>query len=201
MSNLIGSYNLATQNKWLMVIPYTNVDSQASDQRFSMNLFRYDPPTLTIGGAEVSFQGVKIEYPTNTRTEQKVLTASYILSSNYQQWVFLYKWISKICNSQGTGNSYTESGNQAQMAKIGLTSNDTGIGLSNVSVYLLSEHNKPLLEIVYYGAWCSELGPIMADYQSGESIITGQFTLKYAYMELNVLETKLLNQYPFTPVQ
>ena len=111
MSHLVSSYNLATQNKWMMVIPYTSIDPEASDRKFCINLFRYDPPSLTVGSSEVAFMGHKIEYPTNTRTESKTITLSYILSSNYSQWVFLYSWLSRICSSQGNGNSYTTSGN------------------------------------------------------------------------------------------
>lgn len=199
MSNLISSYNLATQNKWILTIPYTNIDPSASDQKFCLNLYRYDPPTITVGGAEVGFMGHRIEYPTNTRTESKSLTLNYLLSSNYNQWVFLYKWISKVCNSLGQGNSYTKNGNADIIKKYNIQPTpDVGVGLSDVSIYLLSEFNKPLLEIIYYGSWCSEIGPISADYQAGEQVIVGNFTLKYAYMEVKILETKV--NYPFTPV-
>ena len=82
------------------------------------------------------------------------------------------------------------------MAKRGLRSIDTGIGLCDVSVYLLSEFNKKLLKINYRGAWCNEVGPVTADYQAGEQIITGTFSLKYAFTEVIPLESKL--NYPFT---
>ena len=100
------AYNLATGNKWILSIPFNQLDIESGEdatflETIAFNLYNFSIPALTIGEANFSLFGVGIPIPTHTRNEDKSILFNYMLSSNWNQYKTLYKWFSLIANEDG----------------------------------------------------------------------------------------------------
>lgn len=156
------AYNLATQNKWLLVLPYKQIDTSFTVDNVAFNLTNFSLPSLEIGQVNFPIHGRDIPLPTGVQNESKAITFNYMLSSDWHQYRILYKWFNKISDDN---NAFQDSYQNLTM---------------DITVYLLSEFKNPMFSIVFTGCWISSLQDIDLNYQSGEEVIQHSFTINYA---------------------
>jgi len=166
------SYNLATQTKWLLEFPVKFVDKSISNDDLKFNLYHYSMPEFTIKGNDVFLKGYPINVPTNVRGEVKNITFTYILSSDWSQYRFLYSWYKKTLREiPQTGIRTTAS-----------------YPLVDCSVTILSEFKKPIFRIKYYGCWLSFIARLDMSYQTvDDKALKHSFSMNYAYHDLEDL--------------
>jgi len=169
----ISAYNLSTGNKWVLIIPFKSIDPTLSSDNFSLNLTNFSINDLSIGSTDFGIRGVRIPIPTISRNESKSITFNYMLSSNWRQYRLLYTWFNKIAKEGG-----------------GADLNFMSKYMLDCTVYVLSEFKKKLFSITYFGSWISNLAKIDFNYQSDGQQINHNFTLNYAYYEIDDLIEK-----------
>lgn len=165
MANPIETYNLGTGNKWILSIPFKDIDENASVDNLTFNLTAFDLPELEIKPASMSVRGRNFSLPTGVKDENKFINVSYLLSSDWHQYRFLYKWYEKNTNAyHGTGDELDDS-------------------LIDIYVSILSEFKNKLFDIVFKGCWLSRLGRLTLNYQTGENNIEHSFGFYYQLLE------------------
>ena len=159
-----ASYNLFTQAKWLLNIPFKKIDPSQSLETFSLNLNRFTIPSLSVKKTGASYLGYFIPISTTVRDDSKEITFHYMLSSDWHQFMFLYKWLQMML-VEGADK-------RTKMSDY----------LLDLTVTILSEFKEPIINIKYYGCWINELGDLDLDYQNPESKpIHHHFTCSYSY--------------------
>jgi hypothetical protein len=162
--------NLATNVKWIAVIPFYQIDEELSSGDVAFNLYTFNLPDMSIGSTEVNYNGYPIEIPTNVKAGDKTVTFEYLMSSDWHQYKLLWGWANKIVNQQGAGRPEDNKKNGSFMVPIRFMA--------------LSEFKKPLFSIIYHDCWIKDFGAISLDYQDGDaSVVTHNFTCSYSYFE------------------
>jgi len=164
MSKSTRSYNLATRNKWLLMLPWNKIDPTLSENQMCLNLTNFTTPDLSIVQNTISYQGHAVPVPGKVRDEDRTITFNYMLSSDWFQYALLYKWFQII--SQEDGSSGT---------------NDDGDYRLDLTVLHISEFKQPLFAMKFIGAYISRIGSIDLDYQTAGDNIQHNFEIKYAY--------------------
>jgi hypothetical protein len=168
---LNDSLNLATNTRWMAVIPFYQIDDSFKTGDVAFNLATFSLPEMSIGSTTVGYHGYEVEIPNFVRSGDKTVTFDYLMSSDWHQYLLLWQWANKIAKAPGSG---TEEGVK---------------NLGDISVpirfYALSEFRKPIFEIVYNNCWIKDFGGISVDYQDSESsVILHSFTCAYTDFEL-----------------
>jgi hypothetical protein len=163
-SPIFNAYNLATNNKWILSLPYKIIEPTMDYKDAKFNLVAYTPSAMTVSNTSLGFQGISIPIATGVRAEDKTVTFKYNMSSDYSQYKFLYKWFSMASNED------------SQMEK---TLKDRVL---DITVYGLSEFKTPVIGFRYQGAWILSLGAL--DYGVDPNNIVHSFTLKYTKFHL-----------------
>ncbi|HPM74234.1 MAG TPA: hypothetical protein PLA71_00765 [Saccharofermentans sp.] len=164
------STNLAVNNKFIVTIPVDKLfPGVYTKNNFTFNLFSFELPEIELGSEEVQFHGSPLDIPNGTRRYTKEINFSYILSSDWNQYGFLYRWSLMFANEYGSG------------------AEETVLEKKTVPVrfVVLSEFKNPIFEVVYYDAWLKRLGGISMTYQDDAPVVVHTFSLKYTYFKVN----------------
>ena len=169
---LSDALNLATNTRWIAIVPFYQIDPDLGVGDVEFNLYTFNTPDMSIGSTEVSYQGYPIEIPTNVKAGDKTVTFEYLMSSDWSQYKMLWKWADKIVKPIGAGRNPEN--------------NENGSFMVPIRFMALSEFKKPIFEIIYHDCWIKEFGAISLDYQDSEaSVITHSFTCSYSNFEFN----------------
>jgi hypothetical protein len=161
-----AAYNLNTGNKWMLVLPYKEIDPELGVDNVAMNLTNFTTPDMEIGMVDFAIRGRSIPMPTSVQNEDKTITFNYMLSSDWHQYTFLYKWFNQLSDSNNA------------------PSDTYGNLVVDISVIMISEYKQPMFTITFKGCWINTLQSIDFNYQSGEDNIQHAFTIKYATYEI-----------------
>ena len=170
MSIPIDAYNLSTGTKWVMSIPFKQIDDSASVDNLSLNLTEIVIPELEIKPAPLNFRGREFNVPSGVKEENKLMNVSYMLSTNWHQYRFLYKWYEMSTNeNNGTGESLDDN-------------------LLDIYVSIITEHKEKIFDIVFKGCWLSRLGSLPLNYQTGTNQVQHSFAFYYQLMEFQAFD-------------
>ena len=171
MPLISSAYNLSIGNKWILVIPFKQIDPSASVDNLTFNLTGINLPEREILAANMPYKGRQFPLPTGVKEDDKIVTVKYMLSSDWHQYRFLNKWYDSLSNDQ---NAYE-----------GDKLNDV---LINTSIYILSEYKQPMFSIDFEGCWLSNIGGLTLNYQTGQRELEHTFRFRYGLMSFNGLE-------------
>lgn len=160
-------YNLAQSNKWIFSIPFKKIDDSLQTGDIFFNVSEMITPELMLSESTVSYAGYQFPVATRTRQESKQITVGYLMSSDYHQFNYLYKWYNYIVDENGQGGTNFPNPESFQM---------------DCDLIMLSEFKNPVLKIKYFGCQLKSIGGLRFDYKS-PSHITGSFTLSYSRFE------------------
>ena len=175
------SYNMATGTKWYMYFPLHTIVPNLNSDEVSLNLYNFSLPEISSAEVEFTVGGTTFPLPGHIRNESKELTFNYLLSSNWHQYLLLYKWFSMIATSCGT---------------IGI--NEDGIANTpdsytlDLTVMVVSEYKNPLFQITYHNSWIKSLAEVDFNYQDEDEVISHSFTVAYSHYTFEDLS----NQFP-----
>ena len=167
--------NLATQTKWICEIPLSLLfPDLRGDMR--LNLASFTIPEVALGVASQSYLSKRIEKPTGVlQPEAQQITFEYVLSSNFHQYVLLYRWVQRMVIEMQGDSNYLDHG-------------DTTKYLIPVTITMLSEFKKPILKITYENSWLYSLGEIRFDYRiPQDDLILHAFTIKFTNFKMDIL--------------
>lgn len=165
------SQNLASQTRWLAILPINIMLKSEKTRALSLNLTKFDLPEVEIGSTTTSYAGYTVEIPTGVvNPGEKSVTFSYLLSSDLYQYRMLHKWVQILSNTNLT--NYSEDVKTA-------SDNNTPIRYP-VTVVLLSEFKTPIVAIRYNDCWIKRFGQLQMDYQSSDEPVIHNFTLAYS---------------------
>jgi len=170
MPLISSAYNLSTGNKWILVIPFKQIDPSAGIDNLTFNLTSIDIPEREILSASMPIRGRTFPLPTGVREDDKIVTVKYMLSSDWHQYRFLDKWYSMLANDC---HGYEE-----ELSSV----------LVNMSVYILSEYRQPMFSVDFEGCWLSNVGRLALSYQRGQREIEHDFRFRYGLMSFTGLQ-------------
>ena len=160
-----SNLNLATQTRWLGVIPFKQLLPEYGLESSDFNLSNFSMPSVELGASPVTYSGYTYEIPNGTRTQSKEVVFEYMVSADWKQYMALYDWSCIISDEE-------EGGTDVVLAKACVP----------VRVYILSEFNVPIFSFVYHNAWIKTFGEISLDYQDdGATEIKHTFTMGYSH--------------------
>jgi hypothetical protein len=170
-------YNLATQSKWFAQIPLNTIFTDYGPKDLCFNLTTYALPEIELGFTEVKYLTKAIPVPSRVIAPgPNDITFTYLMSSTYNQWVMLYRWLQRITVELQHDTNIQDIGDRTKYTV-------------PINVYLLSEFKTPVLNISYKDCWLQKLGEIAFDYRDAQDTpIVHSFTVKYSHFEINVLQ-------------
>jgi hypothetical protein len=160
-------YNLAETNKWIFSIPFKKIDDSLQTGDVFFNIAEMVTPDLILSETTISYAGYQVPVSTRTRQESKQITIGYLMSSDYHQFNYLYKWYNYVVDVNGQGSTDFNKPSTYQM---------------DCDLIMLSEFKTPVLKIKYFGCQLKSIGGLRFDYKN-PSIVTGSFTLSYNRFE------------------
>jgi len=180
VDNLDNRLNLMTETRFLGMIPTKVVDKNLSSKDIFFNLVDYTIGPVELAVVNADFLGYTVELPAPyVRSSNKTVTFNYVLDSNLKQFIFLYKWISKIVVEEGSG--------------LDPSINNLSEITAPVRVLILSEFKVPVLEIIYEDSYVQKLGEVVFSYKGNADVVSSSFTLKYSRMTFNTDVTNYLS--------
>jgi len=168
--------NFATNTKWLCNIPLQTLFPDLKGG-LALNLSSWRIPEVTIGSTDApSYFSKHVTIPSKILTpETQEITFEYILSSNYHQYILLYRWVQRIIVEMQKNTNIQMIGD---LTKFRLP----------VSVILLSEFKTPVLMATYQNAWIQRFGELGLDYKSpDDDHVIHSFTLKFTHVDFTIL--------------
>ncbi len=159
------AYNLSAGNRWILSIPIKAIDPELSVDNFIFNLTSVDIPDREIVSADFPIRGRPIPVPTGVRADAQIVTARYMLSSDWHQYSLLNKWYEMYANDNHGVEGQT----------------------LDIALYLLTEFKQPIFYINFKNCWLHNLGGFTMNYQDGFNQLEGSFSFKYALMDLDNL--------------
>lgn len=161
-------YNFATNNKWIASIPFGKIEPGLKSENVTFNLLDFTIPEIAITPNTINLYGMPYQIPSNVVDMPMEITFNYLLSSNWYQYILLYKWFYKILNrQQGQGNVDIWDPNKDIIAN------------TTISVFVLSEFLKPIIEFKFDGAWLVRFGALSMDYTGDAAVVKHSFTCTY----------------------
>jgi len=169
-------YNLATNTKWICQISFTDIFPDIRGE-LKLNLSSFRIPEMALGATETAYFTKKLSLPTRVLApELQEITFEYLLSSNFHQYILLYRWMLRITSEMQRNSNFTEIGNPAKFR-------------IPINIFLISEFKKPILKITYHDAWIQKIGEISFDYKNTtDDPILNSFTVKYSHFSIDTLE-------------
>lgn len=170
MTTPIDAYNLSTGTKWVLSMPIKSIDPSASVDNLSLNLTEIVMPELEILPASMKYRNRQFNIPTGVREENKLIRVSYLLSTNWHQYRFLYKWY-EMCSNEyaGTGEVLDDL-------------------MMDMTITIITEYKNKIFDIVLQGCWLNKLGQLPLNYQTGINEIYHSFSFYYQILEFRNFE-------------
>lgn len=161
--------NLAVSNKFLANIPYSVIDNTIKSQNAHFNLINYQTPEISLGVNKLNFHGSAFQIPANIKDYNKEITFEYLMTSDWSQYKFLYKWLTKMVKEEGSGADYDK------LDEV----------LIPIRVSILSEFINPIFDFVYHDCFIKRLGSIRMEYQNNAPVIVNSFTCAFSYFSID----------------
>jgi len=170
MTTPMDAYNLSTGTKWVLSMPIKSIDTDSSVDNLSLNLTEIVMPELEILPASMKYRGRGFSVPTGVREENKLMRVSYLLSTNWNQYRFLYKWY-EMCSdiSGGTGETLDDL-------------------MIDMTITIISEYKNKIFDIVLEGCWLNKLAALPLNYQTGINEIYHSFSFYYQILRFKDFE-------------
>lgn len=169
-------YNLATNTKWLCQISLDKIFTDIHGE-VKLNLSSFRLPEIQLGYTEATgYLSKKIPVPTKIlNPDSQEITFEYLMSSNFHQYILLYRWIQRITVEMQKNTNFVQHGDPTQYTV-------------PINIFLLSEFKKPILKVTFNECWPQRLGELMFDYKVvGDDPITHSFTVKYNWFSIQTL--------------
>jgi len=162
--------NFATNTRWLASIPLDGIFSDLTGG-VKLNLTAFTIPEMEMGKASMDYLGYSAVVPTNLiNPGDKQITFNYIISSNYHQYILLFKWL----NMLSTNKIIEESEINARPAEF------STLRLP-ITVTMLSEFKKPIFAVKFHNCFINLMGALELMYQSEDEVVTHEFTCTYTH--------------------
>jgi hypothetical protein len=141
-----------------------------------LNLSSFHLPEVQLGSTTPSYLSKRVDVPTRIlNPENQEITFEYLLSSNFHQYIMLYRWVQKIAVEMQQNTNFIISEDQKNYQV-------------PLNIFLLSEFKTPILKITYNNAWIQRLGELTFDYRvPSDEAITHSFTIKYTWFSIETL--------------
>lgn len=173
-----NSFNLASESRWLCTIPIKNVVQDESDD-LVLNLTHFVIPEFELTTSKMTYLGDSVEVPTGLiKPDEKRLVFTYLISSNWKQYLSLYRWL----QSMSINNFYTST--------VVPDPNIPTLPLQDprlpINVTILSEFKKPIFNIKFKNCFLVGFGNLELNYTGTDNKLEHSFTVTYTDFEFSV---------------
>lgn len=126
-------------------------------------------PDITVNKLEASFAGQTLKFSGNSRPTYPPITCNFTVDNNYDNYFILWKWLD-IQNG----------------ALDGMSENRIKTYSSNISIFPLSEYNRPVAEFIYYDAFITGIGGINMNTRD-ETETESTFTFDFSQLSMKLV--------------
>ena len=125
-------------------------------------------PDIAINKLEVNYGGQTMKFSGNSRPTYPPIVCNFTVDNNYDNYYILWKWLD-IQNG----------------ALDGISENRIRTYSTNISIFPLSEYNRPVAEFIYYDAFITGIGGVnISTRDAGETESTFTFDFSQLNMKL-----------------
>ena len=198
-----GAYNMANDTKWIFHIPYGflfmgNTENQESLE-IPLGCQSVSFPDFKIGTTSVGFLGYAMDFSTRQNLTEKGLTITFLINSNWIQYMALLKWFELEDYTPYNKESVDE---QAEYNKFGVLIDNTGFRtdyelgkdpywstqgpMVPTNLYLLDNFNNRIATILFQHTWLASIKSVPLDYKKTsdtEILATAEF--KFSKYNIN----------------
>lgn len=181
--------NVARTNKFILVIDLPSCFSSLKKsnsgncgflnlKKLQMNVFGKIIPEISIPNLEVPVFGQTIQTSSMKRDPYTPVNVKFTVDSKYENYYVIYSWLNIINNAIQGG---FDVGKQTKIGDGRLAEYST-----TLSLYLLSEYNKPVVRWNYIGAFPTKLGSITYDKRNPQEAEC-DFTFSFSFINMELL--------------
>lgn len=204
--------NLADATKWVFMVPisyiFPEMASISQNIEVPINCKKVTFPDFKIGTSSVGYMGYKFDLNTGQNLTEKGLTITYIVNSNWLQYLLLLKWFEKEDRTpynlssktqdapQETNaleNSYTKKGILIDNTDFRTPAEDgTDITYSPYGpqipcyLYLLDNFNRRICTVLFQHCWLSTVKAVSLDQATTNTEVESSFDLKFAKYSITI---------------
>ena len=171
-SSIIGEelYNLATENKWVAVMPIKSISEDLTTDNSFFNLTNFRMPNLTVHSTSIKYRGSEMHIPTDVRMNKEPALFEYLLSEEWHQYKILYHWFNKYANEEGVAENVPSE------------------FLLPVTVYWLTGYKNIIHSVTFENSYIETIGGFDSDQQKAAPVIKPSFSLKFSRMRFEDFE-------------
>ena len=198
-----GSYNIANDTKWIFHIPYGflfmgNTENQESLE-IPLGCQSVSFPDFKIGTTSLGFLGYSMDFSTRQNLTDKGLTITFLVNSNWIQYMALLKWFELEDYTPYNRESIQD---QAEYNQFGVLINNTKFKTNYelgkdpywstqgpmvpANLYLLDNFNNRIATILFQNTWLTSIKSVSLDYKKTsdtEVLATAEF--KFSKYNIN----------------
>jgi len=169
-SNLTTSgLNLSAKNRFIAVIPVTDVDVNKNIDNFQLNVLSFTTPQFGVKSTDFQYMGQSVPIATNQQQNFNEFYLTFAVSSDYSQYMFIYNWYKKLLQ------------NNAQAA---ISSGASRNLKPHITVFALSEFLKPIVKFTFSNCYVDVVGSLEYNYDSTDPF-NCQATFKFIDMTVD----------------
>ena len=205
-----ASYNMANDTKWVFHIPYgflfMNKTEKNENLEIPLGCQSVNFPDFKIGSTQVGFMGYGFDVSTRQNLTDKGLTISFLVNSNWIQYLSLLKWFELEDYTPYTRESTEET---AQYNKYGVkidnskfrSDYETGKDpywstqgpLVPAYLYLMDNFNNRLVTILFSNTWLASIKSVPLDYKkTSDTEITATAEFKFSKFSITLNDEYLV---------
>jgi len=164
--------NLATGSKWIAEIPFSSIFTDVK-LNVNLNITKCTMPGMNSLPTETSYQAYKVSVPSRVQAmESRDLVLEYILSSDYNQYILLQRWINASVTNKFINGVKLNEVDDAFEESVKIP----------ISLILLSEFKKEVLRVKYHNCFITKIDPLALKYDiNEEEILKHQFTCTFTH--------------------
>lgn len=160
----------STPQNFKLIFPKIPVVSKVIEMKeLSLNIFDTIIPSLNLEFTDATWQSWKTLINTGQITFQP-WTVSFIVDSNFKNWIIIYKWITSINNNKN------------------IAGGDPKDYRSDATLQILDNYEKEILRIAFVDIWPTNLGEVTLTSRDGGEI---QCTVEFIYDRYEVYRSDL----------
>ncbi len=171
--------NMSNHTLWVAHIPVKLIDSEVDTFNFNFNIASFTLGAMELGVNEIVRDGIPLQFPsTSAENTNKEIRITYKMSSEWQQYYFLWKWWQQ--NNLISEHVSTVFNNDKTEAYLFVP----------MTVYLLNEMQQPIMKWHFENCWLKMFGELTMDYQEGDQVITHDIVIAYQHYNIELVKPK-----------
>jgi len=183
-------FNKARSDKFIMVLnfpdalkkvaaKFTRSNTGIIPNALQFSVYGAVVPDINIPALDLAYSGQPLSISTKARPPWEPITVNFTIDNRFNNYWVIYTWLNLLNDQRDGTQTNTSKTNAYTISKIEYR--------ANISLFILDEYEKKIIEFLYKDAFPVSLGGINLSNRSSTEIET-TFTFSYSQLIANLVE-------------